>query len=112
MQCVGVLKKAGGSSCCGEAKMNPTSIIEHPGLIPGLAQWVGDLAIAVSCGVGYRCGFDSVLLWRSSDLTPSLRTSICCGCGPKIQKWKGGEGKGGRKLGIGQDRWCPLGSGV
>ena len=31
---------------------------EVSGLIPGLAQ-----CIAVSCGVGRRCGLDPVLLW-------------------------------------------------
>ena len=30
------------SSHYGAAEMNPTSIHEDAGLIPGLAQWVGD----------------------------------------------------------------------
>ena len=33
--------------------MNPTSIPEHEGSIPGLDQWVKDLAL-LSCGVGRR----------------------------------------------------------
>ena len=33
------------------------------GSIPGLIQWVGESGIAVSCGVGRRCGSDPMLLW-------------------------------------------------
>ena len=43
--------------------MNPNSIHEGSGSTPGLAQWVKDLGITVSCGVGRRCGSDPVLLW-------------------------------------------------
>ena len=42
---------------------NLTRNHEVVGLIPGLAQWVKDLAIAVSCDVGCRCGSDPTLLW-------------------------------------------------
>ena len=65
-------------SChCGSAVMNPTSIPEDVGLIPGLAPWVG-----VSGGVGHRHGSDRVLLrlWRRmavAVLTPGLGISIC-----------------------------------
>ena len=31
-----------GSSCCGAAETNPTSIHEDVGSTPGLTQWVGD----------------------------------------------------------------------
>ena len=41
---------------------NPTRNNEVVGLIPGLAQWVTDLAVAMSCGVGHRCGLNLVLL--------------------------------------------------
>ena len=51
------------SSLCGSAVRNLTSIHEDAGLIPGLVQWVKDLGIAMSCGVGHRFGSDSVLLW-------------------------------------------------
>ena len=42
---------------------NPTSIHEDTGLIPCLASVGWGSGVAVSCGVGGRCGSDSTLLW-------------------------------------------------
>ena len=35
----------------------------YAGLIPGLAQWVKDPGVAMSCSVGHRRGSDLALLW-------------------------------------------------
>ena len=44
--------------------MNPTSIHEDTGSIPGLTQLFKDqlLGVAVTCGVGHRCSSDPALL--------------------------------------------------
>ena len=41
---------------------NPTGKREDAGLIPGLTQWVKDLVVAASCGVGRSRGSDPPLL--------------------------------------------------
>ena len=45
---------------------------EDAGLIPGLAQWVKGSGVAVSCGVGHRCGLDLALLWLWSRLVVAV----------------------------------------
>ena len=46
---------------------------EDIGSIPGLAQWVKDHSIAMSCGVGHRCSSDLVLLWLWPVATAPIR---------------------------------------
>ena len=53
----------GGRSHGGGVETNPTSIHEAVGLIPGLTQWVNDLALQWAVGVGCRRGSDLALLW-------------------------------------------------
>jgi len=54
-----------GSSPCGTAETNPTSIHEDVGSIPGLVQWIGNPAVVETadaaqipryfgCGVGWQ----------------------------------------------------------
>ena len=84
------------SSCCGSAVTNQTSNCEDMGSIPSLISglriwhchelwcrsqmWLrSGIAVALAVVQADSC---------SSDLNPSLGTSISCGCGPKKKKTK------------------------
>ena len=79
-----------GSSHCGKAETNPTSVHEDAGSIPGPTQWVKGFGIALSCGVGQQ---------PSLHLGLGLGTSICCRCGPKKQTKQGAQEPRGGEVG-------------
>ena len=62
----GSLRAKGGVSLAAQWAKNPTSIHKDVGPIPGLTQWVKDLALQIwlrFSGVGSRYGSDLALLW-------------------------------------------------
>ena len=75
----------------GSAVMNPTSIHQDSGSIPGLTQWLRIRRCRdLWCGSQMRFGSRAAVAvaWTSScssNSPPSLGTSICLGCGPKNQ---------------------------
>ena len=52
-----------GSSRWGAVETSPANTHEDADPVPGLAQWVGESGVAMSCGVGHRGGSHLVLLW-------------------------------------------------
>ena len=91
---VGRIETNRWSSHCATAEMNLISIGEDRGPIPGLDQW---WEIPSCCELLCRSqtwlrSSVSVVMAQatscSSNLTPSLGNSICCGCDPKNIKKK------------------------
>ena len=87
------------SSHCGAVEMNPTGIHEEAGLIPGLAQWVGDLALlwlwcrlaaaALIQPLAWELPYASGLVQNKQTKNPGIswwlsglriRHCHCCGC--------------------------------
>ena len=72
---------------------------EVSGLIPGLAQWV-----AVSCGVGHRCGSDVASMWLRCRLAAAALTqplawehTYATGAALKRQRERRGEERRGEE---------------
>ena len=81
----------GGGSNCGSVVMNPTSIHENVGLLSDLTQWVKDLVLLCRSQTWLGSCVAVAVAWAgscSSDSTPHLGTSKCCGGGPKKTKNK------------------------
>ena len=60
-----------GSSHCGAAETNPTSIHEASGVIPGLAQWIRDLV-----SLWLWCSLEAVAPIRPLAWEPPFATGV------------------------------------
>ena len=71
---------------------NPTGIYDYVGSIPGVIQWIKNLALPelwCRSQTQFRSGFAVAVVEAGScslNWTPSLGTSICRRCCPKKQK--------------------------
>ena len=85
---------SGNTSIAGAQQVkNPTSVHEEVGSIPGVAQWLrGAVLLQAETQSQMWLGSGVVTLVQagsfSSDSTPGLGTSVCCGCSPKKKKKK------------------------
>ena len=74
-------------------QVNPVSIHEGAGLIPGPAQWVKEAVVAMSCGIGHRCGLDlgvaaAVLRWAAAALIQPSAVELLYATGADLEKKK------------------------
>ena len=87
----GNLELGTGVTAAAQQVKSPTSIHEDTGSIPDLTQWFKGSGIAISCGIGHRCGSNLVLLWlwhrpAATALVRPLAQELPCG--PKKKRKK------------------------